>query len=244
MSLEYRDEDPAKQERQAATPDFSVPVPLYTIVILVCIGATMVAQVYAGLDRSILIAGFVKPAFLDDGQYWRILTGAVLHASFIHVFMNGYALYSFGKLVELLANRAHLALVFLLSAIGGGLLSLAFYPEGISIGASGGIVGLLGYLVVYAFRRRQFISPEFRKSLLINIAFILVFGLVLYQVIDNYGHIGGLLTGIVYGLIQIPSDEYVNPRDASSATKFLGAAALGVYVIATLFSIFLLVTVR
>ena len=134
--------------------------------------------------------------------------------------------------------------MFLLSAIGGGLLSLAFHPEGISIGASGGIVGLLGYLVVYAFRRRQFISPEFRKSLLINIAFILVFGLVLYQVIDNYGHIGGLLTGIVYGLIQIPSNEYVNPRDASKAMKILGAAALGVYVIATLFSIYLLVSVR
>jgi membrane associated rhomboid family serine protease len=204
----------------------------------------MVAQVSTGLERSILIAGFVKQAFLFDSQYWRILTGAVIHGSFLHVFMNGYAMYSFGKLVELLANRAHLAIVFLLSAIGGGLLSLFFLPEGISVGASGGIIGLIGYLVVYAFRRRQFISAEFRKSLLVNIGFILVFGFVLFGIIDNYGHIGGLVTGITYGLIQIPSNEYVDPRDASPVTKILGGVALAVYVVASLFTIFLLVSIR
>ena len=202
-------------------------------------GATL-----AVLAAAILIAGFVKQAFLFDGQYWRILTGAVIHGSFLHVFMNGYAMYSFGKLVELLANRAHLAIVFLLSAIGGGLLSLFFSPEGISVGASGGIIGLIGYLVVYAFRRRQFISAEFRKSLLVNIGFILVFGFVLFGIIDNYGHIGGLVTGITYGLIQIPSNEYVDPRDASPMTKILGAVALAVYVVASLFAIFLLVSIR
>ena len=55
----------------------------------------------------------------------------------------------------MLSNRAHLAIVFLLSAIGGGILSLVSQPDGISVGASGGIVGLIGYLAVYAFRRRQ-----------------------------------------------------------------------------------------
>ena len=248
MSLEYRDEseqepDQQQVEFEAAQRLVRIPPPVYTIVIILCMAFAMVAQVYSGLDRSPLIAGFVKPAFLD-GEYWLILTGAVVHAGFLHIFFNGFAMYSFGKLLELLANRAHLAIVFLLSAVGGGLLSLVFKPEGISVGASGGIVGLLGYLVVYAFRRRRFVSSEFRRSLLINIGFILVYGLVLYQVIDNYGHIGGLLTGIVYGFAQIPSDEYVNPQNASRATKIFGAVALGVYVAATALTTFLLVSVR
>jgi membrane associated rhomboid family serine protease len=109
----------------------------------------------------------------------------VIHGGFLHLFMNGYALYSFGRLMEMLTNRAHLAIVFLLSAIGGGLLSLVFFPEGASVGASGGIVGLIGYLLIYAFRRRQFVSSEFRNSLLVNIGLILVVGFFVLENVDN-----------------------------------------------------------
>ena len=215
-------------------------LPVYTVILLVSIAAVMAAQLYRGLEPSILAAGFVKPDFIFAHEYWRILTGAVLHGSLLHVAMNGYALFSFGRLFEMLSSRSHLAIVFLASAIGGGLLSLAFSPDGISVGASGGIVGLISYLAVYAFRRRRFISAEFRKNLLINIGFILVFGLVLYQIVDNYGHIGALITGAVYGFIQIPSDEYVDPRKASAVVEVLGLIALGTYIAASLFSIFLM----
>jgi membrane associated rhomboid family serine protease len=242
MSLKYQTEDfePDMSQTQAQSP---APIPVYTIVLIVAIAAVALVQLATGFDESALSAGFVKPAFLRGREYWRIITGATTHGSVLHVVMNCYAFYSFGKIFEMLANRAHLAIVFLLSAIGGGLLSLAFQPNGISVGASGGIVGLIGYLAVYAFRRRQFISPEFRKSLLVNIGFILVFGLVLYQVIDNFGHIGGLITGAVYGFIQIPSDEYVDPREANSATQFAGLGALGIYLAACAFSILLILRI-
>jgi rhomboid protease GluP len=133
--------------------------------------------------------------------------------------------------------------LFLLSAIGGGVLSLIFIPDGLSVGASGGIVGLVSYLAIYAFRRRQFISPEFRKSLLINIGFILVFGLVLFREIDNFGHIGGLITGAIYGLLQISSDEYADPRVAGSVAEVAGLASLGIYVAACGFSVLLILRV-
>ena len=136
-----------------------------------------------------------------------------MHGGLLHVAMNGYAFYSFGRIFEMLSNRAHLAIVFLLSAVGGGLLSLVLAPDGISVGASGGIVGLIGYLAVYAFRRREFISPAFRKSLLINIGFILVYGLVLYQVIDNFGHIGGLITGAIMVYPDTTRTAYRSARD-------------------------------
>ena len=241
MSLEYQkeDTDAADQERLVEIP---LPTPYYTIILLVAMGAVYLAQLSVGTEDSVLIAGFVKPAFLEKGEYWRILTGAALLGSIPHILMNGYALYSFGRLMELLTNRAHLAIVFLLAAVGGGVLSLIFLPAGISVGASGGIVGLIGYLLVYAFRRRQFVSAEFRKSLIVNIGFILVFGLVLYQVVDNYGHIGGLVTGIVYGLIQIPSDEYQNPQNAGGFAKIAGAAAIVIYLLASAVAIFRLLS--
>ncbi len=245
MSLEYQRENEVDETAETAgpPPEIPFPFPLYTIAILACMVIGTAFQLPLGFERSADLTGFGKPEFLN-GEYWRILTGAVVHGSILHIFMNGYAMYGFGRLMELLTNRAHLALVFVLSAVGGGLLSLYFRPDGLSVGASGGIVGLLGYLVVYAFRRRQFVSDEFRKSLLINIGIILVFGLVLFQIIDNYGHIGGLLTGIVYALIQVPSDQYKNPQNARLITKILGALALATYIAATVLTVLILLAQR
>jgi membrane associated rhomboid family serine protease len=237
MSLEYRHDDASDLDTAEAPLPQHSPVPVYTATLITALAIVFIAQFAEGLDRSILRAGFVKQAFLHNREYWRILTGATTHASLMHILMNCYAFYSFGRIFEVLTNRAHLAIVFLLSAIGGGVLTLLLQPEGISVGASGGIVGLVSYLAVYSFKRRQFITPQFRRSLLTNIGFILIFGLVLYQVVDNWGHIGGLITGAVYGLIQIPTDEYTDPRKASLAVEYAGVAALGVFLAACAFSI-------
>jgi membrane associated rhomboid family serine protease len=233
------------------------PTPIYTYILIGSIGAVFIAQLLfgdalstisvsplAGDDRSAFAAGFVKPYFLKYHEYWRILTGAAVHGGILHVVMNCYAFLLFGRLVELLSNRAHLAIVFLLSCIGGSLLSLYFLPDTISVGASGGIVGLLGYITVYAFRRHQFISPQFRKSLLINIGFLFVFGLILFNVVDNYGHLGGLITGVIYGFIQISSNEYVDPRKVRPVTKVLGIAAVGLFVATCLLSVLLIFNYR
>ncbi|HRI04026.1 MAG TPA: rhomboid family intramembrane serine protease [Pyrinomonadaceae bacterium] len=251
MSLKYTDNEAEEnQDPHEQTVVAISPFPLYTAILIGCIIAVFIVQfltskdpAFVSVDRySSFFAGFDKQAFLQNHEYWRILTGATVHSGVLHVGMNCYAFYSFGKLFEMLSNRAHLAIVFVLSAIGGGLLSLVFNPDIPSVGASGGIVGLLGYLAVYAFQRRQFISPEFRKSLLVNIGFILVFGLVLYQSIDNFGHIGGLLTGAVYGFLQIPTDEYADPRVVGGIAKTLGFAALGLYICTSFLTMYLLFT--
>ena len=234
--------EPTKEELGAAEAELRV-VPVYSYILLACIAAVMIAEMYAGLENSIFAASFDKPRFIHNQEYWRILTGAAMHGSLAHILMNSYALYVFGRLIETLSNRAHLAIVFLLSAIGGGLLSLLFVPEGISVGASGGIVGFIGYLLVYSFRRRRFINPEFRKSLLINIGFILIFGLILFQIVDNWGHIGGLLTGAAYGFFQITGDPYKDPRIARPITEIAGVIALGIFIAASIFTILILLRI-
>ncbi len=243
MSLKYQTEQEEQQVDEPVEYVERPPFPLYTVVLIVAIGAVFVAQMVAGLDISIAAAAFDKLAFRISHEYWRILTGATLHGGPLHVFMNCYAFYSFGKIFEMLSNRAHLAIVFLLAAVGGGVLSLIFAPDGISVGASGGILGIVSYLTVYAFRRRRFISAEFRKSLLMNIGFILIFGLVLYQQIDNFGHIGGLIVGAIYAFSQIPTDEHTDPRQASGFIEFAGIGALGIYLATCVFSILLILRI-
>lgn len=214
--------------------------PYYSYLIIGCLIAVTIVQIYAGEENSVLIAGLVKPDVWTKAEYWRILTGAALHGGFLHVYFNSQALYGFGSLIEFLSNRAHLAIVFLLAVVGGALLSAVFMPEGISVGASGGIMGLIGYQAIYGYRRKQQLPPDFLRSMLINIGFVAAFGLVAYQIIDNFAHLGGLLTGALYGFLQIPRDLHKNPRTVGALTEAFGLIALGIFIFFSILSILLI----
>ena len=255
MSLEYRKDEEVSpddlaagqvEDVQRATPIF----PLYSVILVVCLIAVSVCQFLIdgqegalfGGEISTRLAGFDKPLF-TDGQYWRILSGVVLHGGLIHLAFNSYALFSLGKLIELLSSRAHLAIVFLLSALGGNLLSLIFLPEGKSVGASGGIIGFLGYLTAYGFARRKLLPDAFLKNMLFNIAFIGFIGVFIIPKVDNFAHLGGLLTGAIYGFLQIPRDLYKDPRKVGSATDIFGLIALGIVIATSVFSVLILLRI-
>lgn len=257
MSLDYRNEEPQIEEAELETENYrtaSFVFPLYSVILISCLVAVFIGQMYADIsfssgeygNISVLLAGFVKQLF-NEGQYWRILTGTLLHGGLLHLAFNSYALYVLGKLIETLSSRAHLAIVFLLSAIGGGILSLIFIPEIPSVGASGGVIGFLGYLTAYGFKRRKLLPPAFLKNMLFNIAFIGLFGLLVNMnqsenapMIDNFGHLGGLLVGAIYGFLQIPSDLYKDPRETVQATKILGILSLGIFILTAVFSLLVL----
>lgn len=239
-SVEKSENDENVQRASFGVPFYSVVIIAFLVLVFICQAVADGADTLGGRGKiSVALAGFVKP-FFGDGQYWRILTGAVLHNGIMHIAFNSYALYSFGRLIETLANRAHLAIVFLLSALGGGVLSYIFLPEGISVGASGGILGFLGYMTVYSFKRRNLLPEGFLKSMLINVGFIAFVGVFLLPNIDNFAHLGGFLVGAIYGFLQIPSDLYKDPRETSKTTEIVGFAAFGIIILTAIFSILLL----
>lgn len=216
--------------------------PIYSLILIGGIVLVTFVQFATGLDRSILIAGFVKPDFWSQHQYWRLLTGAVLHGGLLHIYFNSQAMYGFGSMVEQFANRAHLAIVFLLAAIGGGVMSLFFMPAGTSVGASGGIMGLIGYMAIFGYRRKRQLPPDFLKTMLINIAFIGAIGIIGYQLIDNFAHLGGLLAGALYGFIQVPSDTNANPRRVGIVTNAFGILSIVIFIAVCLLAIILMIS--
>lgn len=211
--------------------------PYYTLIFVGAIVAVFIAQMSVGIDESILAASFVRTEIVSNGQYWRLLTVGALHGSFLHIFLNGNALYGLGGIVEYLSNRAHLAIVFVLSILGGSLASLFLGPFEKSVGASGGVIGVFGYLLVYAYRRKEQLPPGFLKSLLVNVAFIAGFGIIAYQMIDNFAHGGGFLVGAVYAFIQVPRDLDKDPRKVSPVVNTLGIIAVAIYIAEALFAI-------
>lgn len=220
-------------------------VPYYSLILVFSLIAVTIAQLqtekvdswWAIGSQSAQVLGLVKPK-VWEGEWWRILTSATLHGIFpLHLYFNAQALYGLGSLIEKLANRAHLPVVFLLSVIGGGLFSLFFMPEITSIGASGGIMGLIGYMAVFGYKRKRQLPPGFLRSMLLNIAFIGMFGIVAYQFVDNFAHLGGLLVGAVYGLFQIPVKPDANPRASMFFSEIIGALCLAVFIGTAAFTI-------
>ena len=168
----------------------------YTEALLGVLIVVFVAEIFAGREAAIQAAGLVKPA-IRQGELWRVLTGPLLHANYLHIWMNGLALLSTGRLIEVHSRREYLPLTFFLSALVGSLASVVFYPETTSIGASGGIMGVIGFLFVLSYRRRESLPPGFTQAILVSIVATATLGIVGYAVIDNAGHLGGLIAGVL-----------------------------------------------
>ena len=139
------------------------------------------------------------------GEWWRLITAMFLHYGILHLALNMWALFQIGKLVEKLLGRALYAFTYFAAGIGGGLLSLIWHGDKVwSVGASGAIFGVYGALLGYILRERQAIPrpvlQPLLKSTLMFAGYNLLFGFAHPQ-IDNSAHIGGFVTGIIFGWI-------------------------------------------
>ncbi len=136
------------------------------------------------------IAGQPGVFGVADGQYYRLLTAAFLHAGVFHILMNMFALAQLGPVLESALGRVRFLALYLLSALGGSVLSYLLSPQlTLGVGASGAIFGLFG--AYYVVVRR--LGGETR-----SIVTLLVINLVItfsVPIIDWRAHLGGLVTG-------------------------------------------------
>jgi rhomboid protease GluP len=142
-----------------------------------------------------------------DGEWWRLLTSMFLHGGIMHLILNISGLVIAAIFVEPLLGRKNYFILYILSGICGSVASIWWYPNTISVGASGAIFGLygaiLGLLLTNAF-------PEGgKKGILMMIGIYVGINLLwgLTGGIDNAAHIGGLLSGALIGLILYKLDN-------------------------------------
>lgn len=129
-----------------------------------------------------------------DGDYWRLLTSAFLHASVLHLLFNMYALYLFGPFVERAIGSVRFTAAYLTAAIvGSAFVYLLTDPATVTIGASGAVFGLFGMALMLLLKAKQDVTTLL-VLLAIN-AFISVAG----SNISWQGHLGGFVAGVVVG---------------------------------------------
>ncbi len=150
---------------------------------------------YYGLKVNQLIA---------EGQLWRLLTPIFLHGSLIHIGFNMYALYLIGPRLERYYGHNRFLGLYLISGFGGNVFSMMF-TDAPSLGSSTAIFGLIGAQGIFLYHNREVFGPAVRQALnsIISIAVInLVIGLS--PGIDNWGHIGGLVGGLLVAFLGGP----------------------------------------
>src|SRR3990172_2165968 len=173
-----------------------------------------------GLDKQAVAAG----------ESYRLVTVVFVHAGFIHLASNMYALYLVGPLVEGLYGHTPFLAFYLLTAIAASTASYVLVPQD-AVGASGAIFGLFGVLFVVLRVHRPLLGRAARGlasqvGALIVLNLLLGFGLMGAGFgIDNAAHVGGLLAGAWLGLLIAPRMATLRNAFARSGAGPPGASS-------------------
>ena len=177
--------------------------PVVTYVLLAVTVAFFVLQMGAqyllGNDWLFLFGAKYGP-LIRSGQVWRLVTPVFLHASLLHIGFNMYALFVYGQGLEARFGHGRFLLLYFLSAFAGNVLSFLLTPNA-SLGASTAVFGLLAAEGVFFFQNRKLFGDRATRVLINLFTFALVnlvIGLSPGSGVDNWGHLGGLLGGLIF----------------------------------------------
>jgi rhomboid protease GluP len=139
--------------------------------------------------------GQVNPYLISNSLYYQLFTSMFVHADIAHIVGNMLFLLIFGLRSEEMFSLPEYLSIYFLGGLTGNLLSLLLLPDSISVGASGAIFAMFGAAIIYARR-------SFRQSIIgaLIYAFFLLF-LSSGPTVNNFAHIGGLVTGLIIGYV-------------------------------------------
>ena len=173
---------------------FSTKKPIITyIMIALCV---LVYIINLFTNNLLMVLGANVGLFVKAGQLWRLVTCMFLHVDVIHLLCNMYALYVVGPRVEDFFGKKKFLLIYFISGISASLLSVGLNENVSSVGASGAIFGLFGALLYFGYAYRGYVGTMVRSEILPVIIINLLISFMLPG-IDVWGHIGGLIGGII-----------------------------------------------
>jgi membrane associated rhomboid family serine protease len=164
-----------------------------------------------------------------NGDWYRLVTSAFLHVGFTHLALNMVALWFVGAAVEARLGRWRYLTVYLLSALGGSVLSYAVdSPFQASVGASGAVFGVFGALFVLSVKLRFDLG-----GLIALIVINAVIGFVPGLNINWRAHLGGLIVGSLLTAVMIYAPQRTRAIWSLGASVLIFVVLAGVTVTRT-----------
>ena len=170
-------------------------------------GATLQGGLFGGTVGPVGAQNLINAFSVAQGEWWRIFTSAFFHLGPIHLAFNMYVLYLYGQIAERMYGRFEFAVIYLLCAAGGSVLTILVDPDQSAVGASGAIFGIVGLLFVVSRRHHAVLGREAR-TMVAGIGSYLVFLLIFTFIVPNIswtGHLGGLIVGAIIGYLLPPT---------------------------------------
>lgn len=144
------------------------------------------------------------PYVLGEGEYYRLFSSMFMHFGFEHLVNNMVMLLVIGFTLEREIGTIKFLIIYLLSGLGGNILSAVWdvmlESFAVSAGASGAIFGIVGALLYVALRNRGRIGEMSGRGLVFMVILSLYYGFTGGGV-DNFAHIGGLLVGFALSVL-------------------------------------------
>lgn len=163
----------------------------------------MASESMLGGDLLFYYGGKINQ-FILQGQVWRLLTPAFLHANLVHIGFNMYALYILGNSLERFYGKRRFLTLYLLSALAGNVVSFLFSPAA-SLGASTAIFGLFAAEGAFILQNRPLFAGRLRPILLNMITLLVInLGMGIALNFDNWGHLGGIFGGGLFAWVAGP----------------------------------------
>ncbi len=179
-------------------------------------------------DTSILLLGATGTVPIDKyHRFWTLVSASFLHGGILHIFFNMAALRQLAALVNREFGVYRMFVIYTVSGVLGFWIS---YLAGVAftIGASASVCGLIGALLYYGKSRGGIYGGTLYRQVFSWVIFLFMFGLIVPG-INNWGHGGGILAGIVFGFLL----GYQEKKRENVVHKTL-AAACGVITVAVL----------
>lgn len=163
--------------------------------------------------RMVQLGAIVPALVLDEGQWFRLVSGTMLHAGLLHIYLNGMAILALGGLMERLIGGYRLAAIYILSAFAGSLASVFVSTGWLSVGASGAVFGLLGAFGVLQLRHGGRLPPGIGQS---RRWWLVILGLnaalpIALPMIDVWAHVGGFVGGAAAAGLLLRQPDAIRP---------------------------------
>jgi membrane associated rhomboid family serine protease len=175
---------------------------------------------------SVTAEGGLYGPLIADGQVYRIVTSAFLHAGIFHLGVNMLVLFILGRLLEPAIGSVRFAGIFVVALLAGSFGALLLDPTRVTVGASGGIFGLMAATFLIA-RDRGLDHLAQQIGLFIVLNLVITFSI---PQISIGGHLGGLIGGGVAALLMAGIERRQIPN--AGALEALAFAGLGGVAIA------------
>lgn len=139
-----------------------------------------------------------------NGELWRLLWSTFLNNGILQLLANSVGIFSAGLLLEKFLGRYKFFMLYILCAIGSGLLSMFWNEDTISVGASGTIFGMYGVMLALIYE--QHYRPRISAKIITSLTIFLIYNFIalMIGVADNAAHVGGLITGFISGILILP----------------------------------------